>query len=396
MKKRYLITPGPTPIPPEVSSQEGLPILHHRTAEFQKIFAEVVDGLKYVYQTKNDVLLMSSSGSGAMEAAVANVMSPGETAIVATSGVFGDRWVKILEAYGAKPVIVKAEWGSAVNAAEVEKALKATPQAKALFCQLTETSTGVVNDVKRFAELTGKTETLLIVDAVSGLAGQDIQTDAWNVDIVVSGSQKGLMTAPGLAMVSVNAKAWKVIESSKNARFYFDFRKMKKKIPTNETPWTPPVTLFVAMAEALRQIRSEGIENVLSRHTWLAEATRAGVTALGLKIFAKQPCNVLTSVVTPDGLDGKKIVKRLRDDYGVSIAGGQLELEGKIFRLAHMGYMDRFDVIVALSSTEMMLSEMGAKIELGKGVAAAEHILKNRPKVSTGEATPASAPAAVR
>lgn len=376
MKKRYLITPGPTPIPPEVSSQEGLPILHHRTAEFQKIFAEVVDGLKYVYQTQSDVLLMSASGTGAMEASVANLLSPGDTAIVATSGVFGNRWVKILDSYGAKAVVVKGASGYAVSTTDLAQAIQANPQAKAVFCQLTETSTGVVNDIKRFAELTGATPMVLVVDAISGLAGQELRMDAWKVDVVVSGSQKGLMTAPGLAMVAVGPKAWPLIEASKSPRFYFDFRQMKKKIPTNETPWTPPVTLFVAMAEALRQIRAEGIDQVFNRHAWLAEATRAGVTALGLEIFAKQPCNVLTSVVVPEGIDGKKLIKRLRDDYGVSLAGGQIDLEGKIFRLAHMGYMDRFDVIVALSATEMMLKEMGAAIELGKGVAAAERVLQ--------------------
>lgn len=379
MKKPYLITPGPTPIPPEVSAKEGLPILHHRTNEFQVFFAEVIAGLKYVYQTKNDVLLMSSSGSGAMESAVANVMSPGETAIVATSGVFGDRWAKILEAYNTKVVLVKAELGAAVHADDVEKALKINPEAKAVFCQLTETSTGVVNDIRHFAQLTAKTSALLVVDAISGLGGQAMDTDGWNLDVVVSGSQKGLMTAPGLAMVSVNDKAWKVVEAAKSPRFYFDWRKMRKSLPDNETPWTPPVTLVVSMAEALRQIRAEGIQNVFTRHAWLAQATRAGVEALGLKRFAHPACDVLTSIVVPDGIDGKKIIKKMRDDYGVSIAGGQATLVGKIFRLAHMGYMERFDVLIALSATEMMLKELGVKLELGKGVAAAEQILMKKP-----------------
>lgn len=375
MKKAYLITPGPTPIPPEVSSKEGLPILHHRTHEFGEYFVEVLEGLKYVYQTRNDVLLISGSGTGAMEAAVANLLSPGDTAIVATSGAFGDRWMKICEAFGAKVVPVKAEWGYAIDPSDVEKALKATPQAKAVFCQHTETSTGVVNDIRRFAQLTGNTPAILVVDAISGLGGQDLQTDNWKVDVVVSGSQKGLMTAPGLAMVSLSEKAWKLVEAAKNPRFYFDFRKMKKSLPDKETPWTPPVTLVVSMAEALRQIREEGIENVFKRHAWLAEATRAGVQALGLEIFAKQPCNVLTSVNVPQGVDGKKLIKKMREDYGVSIAGGQVHLTGKIFRLAHMGYMGRFDVIIALSATEMMLHELGYRVEFGKGVAAAENIL---------------------
>jgi len=380
MKKSYLITPGPTPIPPEVSSKEGLPVLHHRTSEFGAYFVEVIEGLKYVFQTKNDVLLISGSGTGAMESAVANLLSPGDTAIVATSGAFGDRWCKILETFGATVVAVKAEWGLAVNPSDVEEALKATPQAKAVFCQLTETSTGVVNDIRRFAELTAASQAILVVDAISGLVGQDINTDAWGVDVVVAGSQKGLMTAPGLAMASVSERAWKLVEAAKNPRFYFDWRKMRKSVPDKETPFTPPVTLVVSMAEALRQIKAEGLSNIFARHAWLAQATRAGVTALGLEIFAKQPCNVLTSVVVPAGVDGKKIIKKMREDYGVSIAGGQVHLMGKIFRLAHMGYMERFDVIIALSAVEMILHELGYKLELGKGVAAAERILLNKPQ----------------
>jgi aspartate aminotransferase-like enzyme len=380
MKKSYLITPGPTPIPPEVSSKEGLPILHHRTNEFGDYFVEVLDGLKYVYQTKNDMLLISGSGTGAMESAVANLLSPGDTAIVATSGAFGDRWCKILESFGATVVAVKAEWGHAVPSADVEKALKSNPQAKAVFCQLTETSTGVVNDVRTYAKLTAASQAVLVVDAISGLGGQEMDADAWGVDVVVAGSQKGLMTAPGLAMVSVSERAWKLVEAAKNPRFYFDWRKMRKSLPEKETPWTPPVSLVVSMAEALRQIKAEGLENVFARHAWLAEATRAGVKALGLDIFAKQPCNVLTSVVVPAGVDGKKIIKKMRDDYGVSIAGGQVQLMGKIFRLAHMGYMERFDVIIALSATEMILTELGYKLELGKGIAAAERVLLSKPK----------------
>ena len=389
MKKQYLITPGPTPIPPSVSAKEGLPILHHRTNEFQAFFKEVMEGLKYVYQTQKDVLLISSSGTGAMESAVANLISAGETAIVATSGVFGDRWGKILEAYGAQAVLVKAELGHAVEPSAVEKALKDNPQAKAVFCQLTETSTGVVSDVKEFARITNKTPAILVVDAISGLAGQEIQTDAWEIDVVVAGSQKGLMTAPGLAMASVSEKAWKVVEASKSPRFYFDWRKMKKSLPDNETPFTPPVTLVVSMAEALKQLRAEGLQNIFARHAWMAAATRAGVTALGLELFAKQPCNVLTSIKVPDGIDGKKIVKRMREDYGVSVAGGQGTLAGKIFRLAHMGYMERFDVLIALSATEMLLTDMGFKLPLGAGVAAAEKILIKTPALIVPAALPA-------
>ncbi len=382
MKKTYLITPGPTPIPPEVSSKEGLPVLHHRTNEFGVIFTEVIEGLKYVFQTKNDLLLMTASGTGAMESAVTNLLSPGDTAIVAACGAFGERWGKLLDTYCAKVVFVRAEDGHAVAPDKLESAVREHPEAKAVFCQHTETSTGVVTDLKRFGEIVAATPAVLVVDAISGLGGQDLQADAWKLDVVVSGSQKGLMTAPGLAMASVSEKAWKLNASAKNPRFYFDYKKMRESVPEKETPYTPAVTLVVSMAEALRQIKQEGLSNVLARHTWLAEATRAGIQALGLELFAKNPCNVLTSVVVPSGVDGKKLIKRLREDYGVSIAGGQLHLLGKIFRLAHMGYMDRFDVIIALSAIEMMLHDMGAAIELGKGVAAAQRILTRTGKTA--------------
>lgn len=384
MKKNYLITPGPTPIPPEVSSKEGLPVLHHRTNEFGAIFTEVIEGLKYVFQTQNDVLLMTSSGTGAMESAVANLMTPGDTAVVASSGAFGERWGKLLEAYGAKVVWIRASDGYAVEPSKVHQALQEHPGAKAVFCQHTETSTGIATDLKRLGEIVAATPALLVVDAISGLGGQELQTDGWKLDVVVAGSQKGLMTAPGLAMVSLSEKAWKTVETSKSPRFYFDYRTMKKSIPQKETPYTPAVTLVVSMAEALRQIRQEGLPRIWARHAWLAEATRAGVQALGLEIFAKNPCNVLTSVSVPPGVDGKKLVKRLREEYGVSIAGGQVHLEGKIFRLAHMGFMERFDVIIALSALEMMLHEMGASIALGQGVAAAERALLAQGVVAAG------------
>ncbi len=395
MKKQYLITPGPTPIPPEVSSKEGMPILHHRTNEFGVVFTEVIEGLKQVFQTKNDLLLITCSGTGAMESAVANLMSAGDTAIVASSGAFGERWGKLLETYGAKVIWVRAADGYAVDPAKIQQALKDNSEAKAVFCQHTETSTGVVTDLKRLGEIVSATSAVLVVDAISGLGGQDLQTDNWKLDVVVAGSQKGLMTAPGLAMVSLSERAWKLIEASKSPRFYFDYRKMKKSIPQKETPFTPAVTLLVSMAEALRQIKQEGLPNVFARHAWLAEATRAGVQALGLEIFAKNPCNVLTSVVVPNGIDGKKLVKRMREDYGVSIAGGQVHLEGKIFRLAHMGYMDRFDVIIALAALEMMLHEMGATVELGKGVAAAQRVLVTKSAATSG-ATAAPTAAGVR
>lgn len=380
MKKYYLLTPGPTPVPPEVSAKEGLPVLHHRTSEFGVIFTEVLENLKYAFQTRHDVLLLTSSGTGAMESAVANLMSPGQTAIVASSGVFGDRWGKILESYGAQVIWVCEEPGRAIVPSKVEEALKKHPQAKAVFTTHTETSTGVVNDIEQLGALVSAASAVLVVDAISSLGGQELQTDGWKVDVVVSGSQKGLMNAPGLAMVSVSPKAWALVVASKSPRFYFDYRKIRQSIADKETPFTPAVTLVVALAEALRLLKHEGLENVWSRHAWLAQATREAVRAMGLALFAQNPCNVLTSIRVPSGVDGKKLVKRMREEYGVSIAGGQADLMGKIIRLAHMGYTDRFDVIVGIAALEMMLKDMGAPLEPGKGVAAAERLLTAPPR----------------
>ena len=395
MKKRFLLTPGPTPIPPEVSAREGLPVMHHRTSEFGIIFQEVIENLKYAFQTKNDVFVIAGSGTGAMESAVCNLLSPGDTALVATSGVFGDRFVKILEIYGIKTNVQREPDGQIVSPSKMEDALKKNPAIKAVYVTHTETSTGVVNDIEAIGKIVAQTSAVLVVDAVSGLVGQELRTDAWKIDVVCTGSQKGLMTAPGLGMVCVSPKAWALVETAKSPRFYFDWRKMKKSVAEKQTPFTPPVTVIAAQAEALRLIKQEGLENVLARHAWLANATREAVKALGLTLFAQVPCNVLTSIIVPEGIDGKAIVKRMREDYGVSIAGGQGDLVGKIIRLAHMGYMERFDVIIGISALEMMLHELGHKVELGKGVAAAERAFLSKPKPASRSAA-LSAPAGTR
>jgi aspartate aminotransferase-like enzyme len=380
MKKAYLITPGPTPVPPEVSSKEGLPILHHRTSEFGVIFSQVIEDLKLVFQTKNDVLLTAGSGTASLESAVANLLSPGDKALVISTGWFGDRFKKICDSYGVNALFIREPEGDVAIPSKVEEMLKQNPDIKVVFVTHTETSTGVVNPIQEIGDIVAKTKAVMAVDSVSGLAGQDLQTDNWHCDVVCTGSQKGLMTAPGLAIMSVGPKAWPLVEASKSPRFYFDWRKMKKSVADKETPFTPPVTIVVAQAEALRLLKQEGLQNVFARHLWLAEATRAGVKALGLEIFAKVPCSVLTSIKVPAGLNGKVIVKKLREDYGVSIAGGQGDLDGKILRLAHMGYMERFDVIIALSALEMILHELGHPVQLGKGVAAAELVFLDKSK----------------
>ncbi len=375
MKKSYLITPGPTPIPPDVAAASALPIIHHRTHEFGQVFDECSAGLKYVYRTANDVMIITASGSGAMESAVANVVSAGDKVIVATSGSFGERWIKINQAFGGNVVAVKEEWGKPIDVKKVAEALKANPDAKAVFCQHTETSTGVVNDLKALGEIVAPTGAVLVVDAISGLGGEELRMDEWKLDVVVAGSQKGLMIAPGLAFAAVSPKGWKAVEACKNARFYFDYRTIKKSIPNKETPWTPAVTLMQSLKVALSHIKEETIEGVWARHKKLARATRAGMEALGLKLFATNPCAVLTSALLPASVDGNKLVDWTRDELGVSVAGGQEQLKGKIVRLAHMGYMDQFDMLIGLSALETALKKFGVTVPTGKAAHAAQEAL---------------------
>lgn len=388
MKKYYLLTPGPTPVPPNVAGASARPILHHRTHEFGAVFDEVMTGLKYVFQTKNDVLLLTSSGTGSMEASVANLLKTGDKVIVATSGAFGDRWIKICQAFGITPKIVAAEWGQPVDPEAIRKVLQEIPDAVAVFTTHTETSTGTVNALKTIGEIVSQTNAVLVVDAISGLGGQELYSDDWRLDCVVSGSQKGLMNAPGLAFASVSPKAWKLVEKANLPRFYWDFRRIKASITQKETPFTPAVTLVVGLAESLRMIKEETLPQCWARHERLANCVQAGFQALGLKLFSSAPCNVLTAAALPPEIDGKKIVKKMRDDLGVSIAGGQEHLAGKIIRLAHMGFMDFGDVLVGLSALEKTLPELGYKVTPGTALASAQKVYM-RAAAQVPAATPA-------
>lgn len=374
MKKHYLLTPGPTPIPPQVALKEALPILHHRTSEFAEIYKDVAEGLKYVFQTKQEVYMLAGSGSAAMEMAVVNLLSAGDEIIVASCGNFGDRWEKIAKSYGVKVISASVEWGKIVKPEEIEKALKDNPNVKAVYTTFTETSTGVANDIKKIGEIVAKTKAAFVVDAVSGLVGQEFRTDEWKVDVVVSGSQKGFMLAPGLAFITLSDKAWKLVEESKLPKFYFDIKKYKKSYATNETPFTPPVTLIVSLQESINMIKKDGLENMWNEYKLLAKAARAGMKALGLELFGEVPCEVVTSALVPAEIGGK-IVKTLREKYGVSIAGGQGDLKGKIIRFAHMGYICKADLLVGFACLEMVLEELGMKIAKGAAVAAAEEAI---------------------
>lgn len=377
MKKNYLLTPGPTPLPPQVCEALAKPIIHHRTPQFQAILKEAAEGLKYVFQTKSDVFIFSSSGTGTMEAAVANLLSPGDTAITVEGGKFGERWTELCRAYGVKTEVIKVEWGKAVSAEEISSRLKAQgSKVKAVFVTLCETSTGVTTDIKAIAEAVKDTQAVLAVDAISGLGVIDLKTDEWEVDVVVSGSQKGLMLPPGLGFISVSPKAWPLIAESKSPRYYFDLRMAKKAWESTDTAFTTSVSLVVALNAALKMLKEEGLENVFSRCRKMADALRAAVRALGLKLFADGACasDAITAACVPAGIDGEKLVKTMRDSYGITIAGGQSELKGKTFRVATMGYLNEFDIILALSCLEKVLRQMGYKFELGSGVRAAEEV----------------------
>ncbi len=375
MKKNYLLTPGPTPVPAQVLEALAKPMIHHRTPGFQAILKEAVEGLKYVFQTKSDVYIFSSSGTGAMEAAVVNLLSPGDTAITVEGGKFGERWTEICHAYGIKAEVIKVEWGKAVKSEEILAKVKAA-KAKAVFTTLCETSTGVTTDIKAIAQSLKNTDAVLAVDAISGLGVLDLKTDDWGVDVVVSGSQKGLMLPPGLGFISVSEKAWKLINASKSPRYYFDLRVAKAAWEKTDTPYTTSVSLVVALNEALKMMKAEGLENIINYSLKLADGIRAAAKALGLKLYADELCasDAITAICAPAGIDGEKLVKTMRDTYGVTIAGGQAELKGKVFRIATMGYINEFDIILGLSCLEKVLSQMGYKFELGAGVKAAQEV----------------------
>jgi serine---pyruvate transaminase len=375
MIKNYLLTPGPTPVPPEALLEMARPIIHHRTPQFQKILQEAQEGLRYVFQTKGEVLIFTSSGTGAMEGSVCNLLSPGDKAITVQGGKFGERWTELCRAYGIETIIINVEWGKAVEPKAIKDLLTKNKDVKAVFVTLCETSTGVTTDIKAIAEITNKTNAALAVDAISGLGAVECRTDEWGIDVVVAGSQKGLMIPPGLAFASVSPKAWGLVEKSKCPKYYFDFKASKKAIQKTDTPFTPALTLVIGLNEALKIIKRETLDSIMLRHKKMAKAVREAAMSLGLELFSPTASSdAVTAVKVPQGIDGEKLVKTMRDEYGVGIAGGQSELKGKVFRIASMGYMNQFDIIVAISCLETVLSKMGYKFELGAGVKAAQKV----------------------
>lgn len=377
MLKRYLLAPGPTPVPPEVLLAMAMPIIHHRAPDFLPVLDSAKKGLQWLYQTKNDVLILCSTGTGGMVGSVNNFFNRGDRVLVINGGKFGERWVKICQAYGLEVDEVIVEWGYAVKPEIIEEKLKKDGSIKGVFVQASETSTGVYHDIKTLASVVKKYEdTLFIVDAISALVAHDLRTDMWGIDIMIGGSQKGVMLPPGLAFVSVSEKAWKKAEISKLPKFYFNFKKERENLAKNQTNFTSPVSLIVGLNESLKILQAEGLENVFKRHGRLANATRKAVQALGLELYAKEsPSNAVTAIMTPPGIDGQAVYKNLREKYGITAAGGQDKARGKIFRIAHLGYSDRFDIIAAVAGIEMVLKGMGHPVKLGTGVAVAQELL---------------------
>ena len=375
MIKQYLLSPGPTPIPNEVELAMSETMIHHRTPQFNKVFEEARRGLKKLFGTKNDVIMFASSGTGAMEAAVANLFSPGDKVLVINGGKFGERWLNIANAYGLTPIDLKVEWGRAVKVADVEKQLKAQPDIQGVLIQASETSTTVLHPVKEIANLT-KGGPLFLVDGVTAVGVVSVPVDEWGIDVLVTGSQKALMLPPGLGFIALSDRAWDRTKKAKLPRFYFDLNLERKNQQKGSGAFTPAVSLIFGLRASLSMMEREGIEQVYARHARMCRATRAAATALGLRLLAPDsPSPAVTGIFLPDGIDADKVLQYLRDRMNVTLAEGQDQLKGKVIRIAHVGYMGAFDVVTAIAALEMALRKFGAEIPFGRGVAAAEEVL---------------------
>ena len=377
--KQYLMTAGPTPVPPRVQAALAEPVVYHRAPDFDALFARVLERLRAVFQTGNDVMVFTASGTGAMESAVANLVRPGQPMLACAGGKFGERWIELGEAFGADVVRHEPEWGARLDAADVDRLLAENPAVEVVFATHSETSTGVVHDVRALAEAARARDALLVVDAISGLGAAELRQDEWGVDVVVAGSQKALMTPPGLGMVSASERALEFAAARPGppSSYYFDWQRTLAEVrkPAPATPFTPAVSLVKALDVALDLIAEEGLDNALARHDLLARATRAGVRGMGLDVFGDpdERSTVVTAVELPDSIDGGA-VPRLLAERGIVANGGQGPLKGRVVRIAHCGYFGAFDVLISLSGLELALRELGADVELGGGVTAAQHV----------------------
>jgi serine---pyruvate transaminase len=373
--KQYLMTAGPTPVPPAVSQAMATPMLYHRAPAFDELYERVLAKLPKVFRTANDVLAFAASGSGAMESAVANLVRPGDKVLACAAGKFGERWIQLCDAYGAETVRYEPGWGERLDPAEIDRLLTAHQGIEVVFATLSETSTGIVHDVQAIADVCNRHRAILAVDAVSGLGATELRQDEWGVDVVVAGSQKALMCPPGLAFASVSERALEYAAKRSEGRYYFDWGRTAKSQRKGASPFTPAVSLFLGLDVALDLIEQEGLDNVLERHSLLARATRAGVAAMQLSLFGDpdERSTVVTALDLPDDVDGGKVPGALRK-LGITANGGQDHLKGRILRIAHCGYFGAFDIVTSLSGLEMVLAQLGHEVEHGAGVGAAQRV----------------------
>jgi aspartate aminotransferase-like enzyme len=372
-EKRYLFTPGPTPVPPEVLEAMSRPIIHHRSSDFRAIFERCLARLRDVYRTDGDVLVYTASGTGGMESAISNLTRPGDRVVVVSAGHFGERWIEMARNFGCEVDAVAYEWGETPVPEDLTVRLEELGGAKVVFTTHSETSTGVVADVQALAAAAKDAGALVVVDAVSSLGAVPVETDAWGLDAVISGSQKALMTPPGLATVSVSSDAWQAVERGAASRYYFDWTQTRDRQEQFDPAFTPAVSIAVGLDVALGLLLEEGLEAAFERHARLGRACRAGVKAMGLELFSPDDDRsaVVTAINAPDGIDSGELVQTLRDRQGIVLAPGQGPLKGKIFRIGHIGYYDVFDITTALAGVELVLAELGADIERGVGITAA-------------------------
>ena len=376
MYKQRLFTPGPTPVPEEVLLELARPMFHHRTAEYRAMLEQVTKDLQYVLGTSQDVYTITGSGSAAMEAAVSNVVAPGETVIAVRGGKFGERWSELGKAFGAGVVDIDTEWGTAVTAAGIAEALKANPGAVAVYITQCETSTATIADVEAIGKVVAETAALLVVDGISSIGAVPYKMDEWGVDITVTGSQKALMLPPGLAFLACSEKAWRKIEATDPRAYYVDLKAYRASLAKGfDNPYTPANLMVRAAMKALSMIRDEGLQAVWARSRRMADALRAGAAALGLELFSSSPSDSVTALKVPDGIDGVQLPKVMVSDYGVRCAGGQAHLKGRIIRFTTMGYTDAWDILAAVGALEMALAKLGRQVDFGAGVAAAQKVL---------------------
>ncbi|MCZ2148818.1 MAG: alanine--glyoxylate aminotransferase family protein [Bryobacterales bacterium] len=375
IKKQRLLTPGPTPLLPKALHAMMASDMHHRTQDFQKLYRQVLADLKEVFGTSNDVLPLVSSGSGAMEASISNLFRRGDKVIVCTAGKFGERWVAMTKAFGLNSMVLEAPYGDTVGPARVAEALAANPDARGVFIQASETSTGAAHDIRAMGEIIKKTPAIFIIDAITGLGTMPLDIDNWGLDVLIGGSQKAFMIPPGLGFISVSPKAWELGKNCDLPHFYFDLKKELKSARNGESSWTPAVSLIISLAEALKYVKELGMNRLIENAQLLAKATRAAVTAMGLELFSPaSPAASVTAVKAPAGMDSGVIVKGFRNEFGMIIANGQGSMKGQIFRIAHLGYFDFADLFAVIGALELILNANGFATPYGKGVAAVQTV----------------------